>query len=55
MIEYLKLEKTTFYQKELYGFKEMNNNLYVIRCAIKFYINFVSKYFMHRQFFAVQK
>jgi hypothetical protein len=39
----------------LCGFTEIKDNLFIIRCAIKFYINIINIVFVYRQFFLPKK
>jgi hypothetical protein len=39
----------------LYEFTELKYNIFIIRCAINFYINIVNTLFVYRRFFLLKK
>jgi hypothetical protein len=47
MTVFLKVKKINFYLIVLYEFKDIKNNLFTIRCAIKFDMNFVNSIFVY--------
>jgi hypothetical protein len=53
MIVFLKVKKSTFYQVILYRFKEIKDNLFPIRCAIRCDINIINTLFAYQWFFGL--
>jgi hypothetical protein len=47
MIVFQKVKKINLLLNLLYGFAEIKNNLSIIKCAIKFYINAINILFVY--------
>jgi hypothetical protein len=52
---FLKVKKSTFYLINLYGFTKIKDEHFIIRCAIKFYINMITTVVVWWQYFLLKK